>query len=170
MTEIKQNGVSDSKLALWRSAIAIAHADGKITNSERALLHDFLQGHAFSDAQVKIIDNDLANGFSLDDVFEGITDKRDRAHLINFARILVHVDGDFHDAEKKIMEYITGYHAEAINLHKVLTECRVEARSIYNQYLAERAAAQAAERKRSALVTRPFAYLADEIANNMQDF
>lgn len=162
-------GVTTSKLALWRSAIAIAYADGKITNSERALLHDYMQGHAFSDEQVAIIDNDLANGVDINTVFDGITDKHDRAHLINFARVLVHIDGDFDDAEQKIMEYITAFHAEAINLHQVLLDCRREARAVYNKWLEERAELQREERERSHIVTRPFAYLIDTASNAWDD-
>lgn len=161
---------SESKLALWRSAISIAHADGKITNSERALIHDFLQSHDFSPEQVAILDKDLAGGVRIEDVFSLITDHRDRAHLINFARVLVNVDGDFDDAERKIMEHITAAHAEAINLKKVLADSRVEARKIYNQYLAERKAGQIAEHDRSSIVTRPFTYLIDEFSNAMDDF
>ena len=139
MREQKDVQVTDSRFAMWRSAVALAWADGKVTNSEANLIHDYTERHAFSDEQHTILDNDIKNGIKLDDVFDLITDKRDRAHLINFGRVLFHIDGDFAEVEQKIMAEISAKHAKIINLPKVLMESRAIAKGIFTEYEVEQA-------------------------------
>lgn len=127
MREQKDVKVTDSRFAMWRAAVALAWVDDKVTNSEANLIHEHTERHAFSDDQHTILDNDIKNGVKLDDVFDLITDKRDRAHLINFGRVLFHIDGDFAEIEQKIMAEISAKHAKLINLPKILQECRAEA-------------------------------------------
>lgn len=126
--------ISESKLALWRSAIAIAYADGTLNDSERQLLLSNLPLAILSEEQRKIIDMDLAEGVKLEDVFSAITDMRDRAHLINFARILVHADGQVNADEQDAINYISSYHSKKLDTSISLAAAKLEAKSLNDQY------------------------------------
>ncbi len=137
MREQKDVMVTESRFAMWRCAVALAWIDGKLTNSEANLIHDHSERHAFTDEQHTQLDNDIKNGIKLDEVFDLITNKRDRAHLINFGRVLFHIDDDFAEIEQKVMAEISKKHAELINLPKILKECRAIAASSFVEYQVE---------------------------------
>lgn len=126
--------ISESKLALWRSAIAIAYADSKLADNERELIVSNLPVNALSKEQREIIDNDLANGVKLEDVFSGITDTKDRAHLINFARRLVSIDGIICEDEDSAIDYITNFHSDKLNSTVDLVAAKLQARQLNKHY------------------------------------
>jgi hypothetical protein len=155
-TKQKDVKVTDSRFAMWRCAVALAWADEKLTNSEIALIHDHSERHAFSDEQHIILDNDLKNGVKLDDVFDLITDKLDRAHLINFGRVLLHVDQNYSVVEQKIMAEISEKHAKLINLPQVLKESRAVATKLFNEYEVARKARNVEDDKKMGFLGRTF--------------
>ena len=126
--------LSESKLALWRSAIAIAYADGRLTEKEKTLLRKNIPHSILNDTQKQIIEKDLAEGVKLDEVFSGITDMRDRAHLINFARNLIQVDGKPGISEEAAIECISSNHSDKLNASVQLAVSKLEAESLKTSY------------------------------------
>ena len=97
----KRVAVTPSKYALWRCAISLAHCDGYLSNSEVNLIHEHSENFDFTDEQLKQLEADFRNARPPEELFAQITDKLDRAHLLNFARVLFHIDGDFSAVEEK---------------------------------------------------------------------
>ena len=101
-----------SKFSMWRAAVAILHADGKIEEAEHDWLHEKIEKIGFSAAQEEILRNDLKNGVSFDAVLEGVTDHKDRAFLLHLVRTVGHLDGEYCSKEqakyKELHEKVLG--------------------------------------------------------------
>ncbi|MFN9108528.1 MAG: hypothetical protein ACK5XN_00395 [Bacteroidota bacterium] len=139
MKVVRRVVVTESKFAMWRCAIALAHSDHRLSNSEMDLIHDYWRQFDFTDEQQKQLDHDMRGGVQLETVFDAVTDKRDRAHLINFARVLFHVDDDFSALEQKIWQAIYDKHMLTIDLKAALKAAR-EATDSFKQQEKLRAA------------------------------
>jgi len=98
--------LTDSKFNMWRGTIALAHVDGVISDLEKEWLAEHLAPLPLTEEQKVILEKDLENGISLDDLLPLITDKRDRAHLLHFANTLFRKDG-FARIEKKQYKILT---------------------------------------------------------------
>jgi hypothetical protein len=163
MKVVKRVPVTESKLAMWRSAIALAHSDHHLSNSEVDLINEYWQNYDFSDAHEKQLARDMQNGVKLEDVFPAITEKRDRAHLINFARVLFHIDGEFSELEEKIWQAIYDQHMLTVDLKAALLAARTVAEEFKEQ---ERL--RIAKEKSKGRLQGAFYYLSnveDDIAN-----
>ncbi|MDX2112829.1 MAG: hypothetical protein SFW63_03745 [Alphaproteobacteria bacterium] len=133
MKVVRRVPVTESKFAMWRGAIALAYSDHRLSNSEMDLIHEYWQQFDFSDAQQAQLDKDLHQGIAIENIFGEITDKRDRAHLINFARVLFHIDGDFSEVEQKIWQAIYDKHMLTIDLKAALKAAREEAEAFRDE-------------------------------------
>lgn len=118
--------LTQSKFAMWRAAVALAHADKNLSPEEEGLIHDYLSHASLTEEQQKILETDIKNGITLDSILPEITETKDRAHLINFARVLFHIDGEFCDAEKEILEKLNQYHQSTLNLNEAFASARDE--------------------------------------------
>lgn len=116
--------VNDSKFAMWRMAIILSMSDHLLKNSEIDLIHEYWANFDFSEAQKVQLDEDFRSPPEFDAIWPQITDKLDRAHLINFALVLFNVDGDFSAMEKLLWEKINQLHAQTIDLKKAMSEAR----------------------------------------------
>lgn len=153
---VKKNiPVSQSKFSMWRAAIALAHCDHRITNSEAELIHNYSEHFDFSESQKLQLAKDFQTSPLLEDLLLGITDKKDMAHLINFARVLFHIDGDFCDVEQKIMDYIYDKHMNMINLKQALND----AKSAVESYEEQEKLRKIRERKTQTLLENAFEFL-----------
>ncbi|MDX1975102.1 MAG: hypothetical protein SFT92_05440 [Rickettsiales bacterium] len=153
----KKVTVTPSKYAMWRSAIALAYADSRLSNSEVNLIQDYMSNYTFTDAQLLQLEKDLMQGVHLEDVFPMISEIRDRAHLINFARVLFHIDGDFSEVEQRIWQAIHDQHVLTIDLKKALLVAREACESELEQQRIKHA--QEAAQKRP--LERALDYLLD---------
>jgi tellurite resistance protein len=121
--------VTTSKFAMWRCAIALAHCDGQLSNSEINLIHDYWENFDFSNAQVRQLEEDFRSSLLWEDVFFDITEKLDRAHLINFARVLFHIDGDFSAVEQELLQKIYDKHMETVDLRQAIRDASTVAKA-----------------------------------------
>lgn len=116
--------VTPSKFAMWRAAIALAYGDNFLSNSEINIIHEWWERFDFSDAQRAQLEKDLRAGVKLDDVWDQITDKLDRAHLINFSLVLFNIDGEFSEVEKALWEEINDRHMVTIDMRGAIRDAR----------------------------------------------
>lgn len=114
-------------MALWRSAVGLAYADHKLTDEERDILHEFFSHQELSEEQLKILDDDIENNVNLDETFEQITDPRDRAHLINIARVLFYADGHFCEKEQELLAELHRRHLDSLDTDFIFSEARDKA-------------------------------------------
>jgi hypothetical protein len=120
----KRIAVNDSKFAMWRMAIVLSHSDHGLSNSEINLIHEYWENFDFSEPQMAQLEDDFRTPPAFDTVWPLITDKLDRAHLINFALVLFNVDGDFSYMEQVLWEKINRLHAQTIDIKKAMAEAR----------------------------------------------
>ena len=87
---------TDSQIAMWRGAIALAWANSKLDEGEKQKLQEYVKDNEFlSDAQRAQLMADTEHPITLDSVWVTITDPVDRAHLIDIAPTLFTSDGTY---------------------------------------------------------------------------
>lgn len=145
-----------SNFALWRCAIALAHIDHRLSNSETDLIYEYSKAYEFSDEQRRQLEQDLQRGIDFNEAWPAITDKRDRAHLINFSRVLFHVDGHFSAEEEKIWQEMCDKHMLTIDYKAAIRD----ARAAEAQYDFSEKALRKAEGNQQSWALNAFEYLA----------
>ena len=99
--------LNPSQLHVWRSLIALAHADGTLTNNEWQFLLPSILRLNLLDEQRDILQEDLKTPQKVADMFQHVTKLKDRAQFFVLASQLVYADGDYAEAEQKIMEALS---------------------------------------------------------------
>ena len=155
MKIVKRVAMNDSKFAMWRTAIVLASCDNLLSNSETNLIHEYWENFDFSEAQQAQLEHDFRTPPAFDDVWPSITDKLDRAHLINFALVLFNVDGDFSELERQLWDKINALHAKTIDLPKAMADARAATR----KYLEEDKQQLDEEFARQPFVLKAFHFL-----------
>lgn len=95
--------LSDSRFALWRTIIALIHADGVVSPYEVHFIREHTHGLNLSDAQRQTLVDDLAAPQDIDEMFTRITAETDKRDFFSLARVLCWSDGDFQQQEKMIL-------------------------------------------------------------------
>jgi len=116
--------LSESKLNLWRTLIALAHVDGNACKEERDFIHEGLKKIKASPAQMRVLEKDFVQIHSPDDFFEKITDPRDRAWLLYLAGLMFHRDDGFSDYEKLYYDKFQANHAKMVDLSVAVAEAK----------------------------------------------
>jgi len=108
---------TDSQVALWRGAIALAWADNHLHDDERAEFTNFIDKNKnLSDEQKKLLKQDLSKQVKLEEIWPQITDKMDRAHLINIAPTIFWGDKDYSHSEKEVFEKMYADHMASLDM------------------------------------------------------
>ncbi len=89
---------------MWRTVVAMAHADGIVTPHELEFLQTALKGTPLSSGQTELLKKDIKFPQDIHVMFSQITDARDRREFFKLARILSWSDGDFDIQEQKILK------------------------------------------------------------------
>jgi hypothetical protein len=119
------NAISDSKFAVWRCLVIMANIDGHFSDEEKKFLDNIHNNDILSDEQIKTLENDIrTQNTDFDSVYQYITEPRDRAYLINLARVLFHKDGRSCTIEKEVLDKINKDHKKTINLEEILESAR----------------------------------------------
>ncbi len=100
--------LSESEFYKWRCLVALAHADGKIALEEINMIKLQFRKQQFGAAQLKVLNQDLAQPQDFKTLYEHVTEKADREELLQLAHTLFWSDSDFDDAEQRLYEYIEG--------------------------------------------------------------
>lgn len=93
--------MNESKFHMWRACMAVIWLDSKLSKEELAWAQERIKALPFNPTQKGIIENDLKNGVSFEEVCGGITDKVDRAFLLHMVRVLGNLDKDYSGIEKE---------------------------------------------------------------------
>ncbi len=104
--------VSTGKFYMLRCVIAMAHADGIVTDAELAYISGITNRLHLTDEQQKILDNDLENAQSVESLLPYINDPRYRGQVVDFARIMAYKDGHLHPSEDMLLKKL---HANAMD-------------------------------------------------------
>jgi hypothetical protein len=139
--------LSDSRMAMWHSLVALAYADNTLKPEERAMLEDYLKANHLSAEQYDQIEADIKNGIALKDVYPKITDIHDRSNLLNMARVLFYSDGDFSTAEQKAYDAIYCDQEKSVDFHKVEAEASKNIADFKQKMKSEEAEKRAGENR-----------------------
>jgi uncharacterized membrane protein YebE (DUF533 family) len=117
--------IDESKFNMWRGTIAIAHADGIVTDIEKEWLAKHLAPLPLTETQKETLQEDLENGLTIDEILPLITDNKDRANLLHFANILFREDG-LDKMEEKQYKILTDKIIGEIDLLSAMKEVEIE--------------------------------------------
>ena len=125
---------------MWRCVIAIAHADGNLSEDEQAYFTKIFSNidrvHGLSEEQKRTFADDCANPKRIDDLLPYINDPEYRGMLIYFGETLAWLDGNVTPEENAILEKLRLDQLASIDKVKL----REEIRGIISLRQAERAA------------------------------
>lgn len=111
--------MDDSKFFAWRVCFQVIHLDNKVTKEERDWAFERLKILPLTEAQRKILQEDLERPADIESLFNKITEKRDRSFVIDNFRILAHADGDFSDREKAMFKKLERAVLDGLDLEKI---------------------------------------------------
>jgi len=111
---------TDSQIAMWRGAIALAWTDGKLDEGEKARLLEYFKDNIYlSDTQRAQLVKDLDRPAQLKDVWNDITDKEDRAHLIDIAPDIFWGGGNYSPAEHEVYNKMFSDQMGTVDIQKI---------------------------------------------------
>ncbi len=111
-----KNEISESKFNAWRACLAVLLIDSKITPEEKKWFEEKLKIIPFSLEQKNILINDFKNGVELESLLPQITDKVDRAFLVDNFRIIANLDRNFSKIEMEKFKNLEAKILKELNL------------------------------------------------------
>lgn len=118
--------LSESQFYMWRTLFAVAHADNVVSIEEVRFMAEALEDIPFSEAQKKILNEDLKDPRDPEEMFAGITDDHDQALFFKHAAALVHVDGRYGEEERKIIVKLQKKHLKTVNVDSLIGRIDLE--------------------------------------------
>ena len=107
---------TQSHFAMYRGALALLWADNKLSEDEHSKFMELLtQSIRLTPEQKAQLSNQAKEHTTLAEIWPQITDKLDRAHLINIAHMLFWRDGVFCHTEKEVLERLEKDHATTLD-------------------------------------------------------
>lgn len=139
--------LTDSRLAMYEGIISLAWADHSLHENEKAGLHQLIDANPrFTDDQGNRLHNLVNDRCDLADVWERITDKYDRAYLLDTANYIFTKDGLYTESEQDAYDVFLADHLNSINANDTERELRNMAITLKTRRLeAEKVAQQQAK-------------------------
>ena len=123
---MSKDDVNKSAFHMWRTLIAVAHADDIVTDEEIEFIARMMEDVNFSDEQTAILKDDIVHAKNVNDMFAGITDQNDRVQFFDFARDLVWIDGDFASEEQSVMIALYQQHIKDTDVDTLVGHTKLE--------------------------------------------
>lgn len=98
--------ITDSRFHMWRTVVALAHADGVVVPEEEAFVENYISALPFTDEQRAALREDLRTPQNAYEMFEQISERSDQAEFFQFARMLIWCDGDLDRQEDQIFKHL----------------------------------------------------------------
>lgn len=118
------SGLSESRFFMWRAVFALAHADGQVTDEEKAFVENYLHYVPLSDAQKDRIRKDISEPQSVNAMLIGVSQQEDMADFFQFAQMLVRSDGSYDEQERAIVERLTAEQMNRFNKAEIAQALR----------------------------------------------
>lgn len=101
---------------MWRAVFAMAHADHKVTDEEKAFMEGYLENVPFSDGQKSVLNLDMVEAQDVAAMFAEIINPEDRGQFFQFARELAWCDGDYNEQEQHIKDKLKALQMDDLDL------------------------------------------------------
>jgi len=124
MNTFNEDTVSHNKFTMFRCLIAIAHADGFLSNEEKIYFSAFVNHLPFSDEQKNTFETDFKEPQNVFDLFKNINDPKYRANVLDFGRIMAFKDGTLDPAEDDILKKLYANITDSIDIDEIKAEAR----------------------------------------------
>jgi len=96
--------LTESRFYMWRTVVAMVHADGVVTPHELAFVNDYISDIELSPSQLEILRDDLGVEQDIYEMFVNIKNRQDKIDFFSLARALSWCDGDLDQQEKEIID------------------------------------------------------------------
>lgn len=127
--------ITESRMAMYEGILALAWADHELDENEKQGLHDLIDDNfRFTDAQRQKLHADVDRKVALKDIWPRITEKQDRAHLIDISSVIFLKDGHYCSTEKELYEDFLAQHMATLDTEQIMKE----ARSMADEFRAQR--------------------------------
>ncbi|TVQ82076.1 MAG: TerB family tellurite resistance protein [Micavibrio sp.] len=131
---VRNTPLSESRFYMWRTLVALVHADHKVMDEEREFFLGRFNSIPFTEEQENILKEDLDTPQEISELYAKIDCKEDRATLVYFARLLFWCDGEFHAQEEEILKHLKEKTISKLDLENVMAEVNDEVRRTMNEY------------------------------------
>lgn len=122
--------MTDSQYQMWRGVVAIAHADGRVQEEERAYLKKVFQNldrvYGLTMAQRQELDDDMLNPKKLADILPKITEPQYRGMLIHFGEVLVWADNQVSAEEEDVIKKLYASQMSGIDEQKLRADVKAQ--------------------------------------------
>lgn len=109
---MSDQALNHSQFYMWRTVIAMAHADGYVCSDERSyfetIFNNLKNATSISDEQLATLESDLTNKQDPADMFAHIEEPQFRGQAVDFARVLAYKDGNACPDEQAILAKLHG--------------------------------------------------------------
>jgi hypothetical protein len=118
--------VTESEFQMWRAVFALAHTDGIVSSGEVQFMAEAMEDLPFSAEQEAVLNDDIKNPKGVVEVFKAITDPKDQARFFKFAHDMVWADGEYGEAEQKILLELKSVHIRSTNIDDLIGKVDLE--------------------------------------------
>lgn len=116
--------VSTSKFTMLRCLIAMAHADGVVTEDEIAYVSALANRMPLTPEQRGILERDLDVPQDIGDLFRHINDPNYRSQVLYFARLMAFKDGVLHPSEQDMLDRLHGLATDGLDMDEIRKDVR----------------------------------------------
>lgn len=153
----------ESRLAMWRCIVTMAHADNVLDDSEKTYLttmfRNMKERAGLPQEHLDILMKDLEHPPQMGTLLPHLTAPKYRAQVVYFARLLAYKDGDFSPSEQRLLDKL---HLNAEE-HAHLEDIRKDvAYNVQKELVAHEAEADTQPPKLG--FTSPLSFLIDQLA------
>lgn len=128
MTVRDKTPMSDSQFHMWRCVIAIAHADGHISEEEQRYLDRAFESldrvHGLTDAQRAAFDDDIRHAKKLGDLLPLVTEPEYRATLVQIGQMMAWADDELSEDEEHILKSLHAEQLAKVDLDRLRQDVR----------------------------------------------
>jgi uncharacterized membrane protein YebE (DUF533 family) len=159
-----------SLFSLLRCIIAVAHADGKIHDSEMdhigRLLYSIGRTYTMSPQQMSTFERDLAKSPNIEVTLMGVSDPEQRCLVLNFANILSRIDGELHPKESEYIKQLQAAIPDTPENKRIRDEIQ---RAVMQGMTSFASGAQPQESKEGGMATNVLRALLKRVGVQLQD-
>lgn len=115
---------SHSKFYMLRCVIAMAHADGVVTEAEIAYISAIMNRIHLTPEQKQTLNDDLYNKQDVADLIREINDPTYRGQILYFARLMAFKDGNLSPSEQDLFDKIHTIVTDGLDMDNIRAEAK----------------------------------------------
>ena len=115
--------LTDSRFAVYEGVIALAWADHNLSKEEKQVFHRLADGNIYMNAyQRQTLHEKIDYKATIEEIWPRITEKQDRAFLLNLADTIFHADDEYCESEQSLYDFLHEKHMGTLDTEAVLRD------------------------------------------------